>query len=492
MRGRGVQHALRRQTHGGVLSGAALAALDATADGAQGEDGAPATGYALLARVSIRHTFYNASGGACRDFDVRPTDATAEMLAGAGMLFRPEADGFSVLYDATATDRLLSWLRSRVDRYGAWTRMSFLLSLRNPGFVGFTDIPVGTNPSSENFYFTNREAHAWGRATLLTPGTRVTAGQLVRVTGPQLVEYVEEPVLRVKVRALSGETVLCRPRCVTAEAAATRPPDQLRCCDPEAPGGDPECDEVTGGKNCSEALYFDLSTLPEDLYRVEKVVSEGPPPPEARYLYTSLYPMTLCLVDLLFSNPDGGEKGIYPVTLETGAVAGVRYTLRFTRRTTWWNYYVLPRDPRGALYDLRIRHVTEPGGPRVPRVRFLGPCEVSLPGAPRAWRFVSSRPLPLEQRPTLHLRLTGRTGAMTHPDVLMEWLPVAPPGQVLPVPPPAAWAQARATRAGPGPPGCRCGALLRRLHGSGPDPRGRAGSGGVPPPACYSDIFVHV
>lgn len=482
---RGLRYAMRRRSRGGPPHAAPLAADAAETRAAGAGTAAPdpepgdalRTRFAELARVTIRHTFYNAAGEECRDFDIRPTGYTAALLRQMGMLLKTRPDGFSVLYDTMRADRLLSYLRGEVNAFGAWTRMTFLLSLRNPDFVSLTDVPVGTNPSLENFYLSNREAHRWKGATLLNPGSRVTGAQLVPVTGGQLVEYVDDTVVRVKVRALSGETVLCKPRCVTAKAEP--------------------CDEGPGERRCVDALYFDLGTLPEDWYMVEKVGVEGPIPPGAHYLYTSLYPMPLCFLDLLFSNPDGGRGGVYPVTLGTKGgrpgVAPVDYTLRFARRSTWWSYYVVPRDPAAEMSELRVEQNDDgPEGPGAPTARFLGPCRVVLPGGQRAWRFLSSTRLPLEQRSTLSLRLSGRVAPMTYTEVLVARLPVASPRQVLPMTPEAAWRQARDSLADPDAPDAACHALLRRLRNPGPDPRGRAGSGEDPPLECYSDIFVHV
>jgi hypothetical protein len=515
---RGLRHAMRRRSRDEMPRAApsgleASSGLEATGLPAAGAGTAaadpepgdtPQTRFAQLARVTIRHTFYNAAGEECRDFDIRPTGYTAALMQQMGMLLKIRPDGFLVLYDALHPRRLLSYLHGQVDHYGAWTRMTFLLSLRNPDFVSLTGIPIGTNPSLENFYLSNREAHAWKGATLLNPGRRVTAAQLLPVTGGQLVEYVDETVVRVKVRALSGAAVLCKPRCVTARAARSTLPDQMVCCDDEVPGrtrraGEPEdaepCDEGPGEQRCSDVLYFDLSTLPEDWYAVEKVGVDGPMHPNTHYLYTSLYPMPLCFVDLLFSNPDGGRGGMYPVTLAAdggGRVTPVDYTLRFTRRSTWWSYYVVPRDPAAQLSELRVEQNEDDAGPGAPTARFLGPCRVVLPGGQRAWRFLSSTRLPLEQRSTISLRLTGRVAPATHTEVLVSRLPVASPRQVLPMTPQAAWAKARDSLADPDAPDAACDALLRRLRNPGPDPRGRAGSGVGPPPECYSDIFVHV
>lgn len=482
-----MRHALGR-----VAAPGTLAKGPADGAGAGNEDTGQArlTRYARLARVSIRHTFYNASGGECPDFTVRPTGATTALLRSLGMLFKPAPDGFSVLYDTLQQKRLLSYLAARRDERdregkvvpGAWTRLSFLLSLRNPLFVNLSDLPIDLNPATRNLYLSNRTAHSrLGEMVLLTPGSRATAAELVPVTAGQLAQPVTAAVKDVRVLAISGEEVLRAPRCrVRTEMVDGR--------------------EVETTSGCTDRVFLDLGTLPEGLYTVQKVDYDGGVVDAGTWLYTSLYPMPLGFVDLLFSDPDGGGTGVYPVTLppegssEGGWIVpgGVDYTLRFTRRSTWWSYYVMPQDPRGELTDLRIEHLREPGLQDGRPVRFLGPCKVRLSGGERAWRFLSACPIPLEQRSRLHLRLHGRTAAMTHPGPLMDRLPLASPQQVLPLGYAAAWLLARESLVNPDDPGARCQRLLDRLRDPEPCSRGRAGAGARAPPADFSDIIVHV
>lgn len=469
---RGMRHTLGR------VSAPAQDAPPGVAGAAKQDAGqARLTRYERLVRVSIRHTFYNASGGECRDFTVQPTGSTAALLRSLGMLFKPQPDGFSVLYDALQAPRLLGYLAARRDGYGAWTRMSFLLSLRNPLFVNLSDLPVDTNPAVRNFYLSNREAHARGGMVLLTPRSRVTVRQLVPVTAGQLVQPVTADVQEVRVLALSGEPVLRVPRCPTVTVTENGK-------------------EVEKERGCTDRVFLDFGTLPEDLYTVQEVDYDAGAVDVGSWLYTRLYPMPLCFVDLLFSDPDGAGTGVYPVVLppegetDGGYVAPADYTLRFTRRSTWWSYYVMPQDPRGELYDLRIEHLREPGLEGAREVRFLGPCKVRLSGGERAWRFLSERPIALEERSRLHLRLHGRTARMTHSGLLMDRLPVASPQQVLPIP--AALGQAQASLVNGNEPGAPCRRLLDRLRRGGPGSRERAGTGARAPPAEFSDIYVHV
>jgi hypothetical protein len=455
--------------------------------------------YARLARVAVRHTYYNAGGGRCGDFAVRPTQHTAALMRSLGLLFKPEADGFSVLYDTFDERDLLSYLRRQAREDGSvWTRLTFLLSLKNAYFVNFTDIPIDHDPARWNFYLTNQDAHHRGPMVLLSPGRRVTGDERLPVAGGQVVETVGDDVVRVEVCAISGEVALCKPRCVPKPVADTLRPDQF-VCDPEAKAG--EKDE----RVCADRLFFDLSVLPEDRYTVQAVLEDGTPQQRDDLVYTSLYPMPLCMVNLLFTDPHAATSatsapaapadpaeattGVYPVSLEgEGAVRGVDYVLRFTRRKTWWNYYVVPQRG-GELHELRIAEAPHTGTAR--RVRFLGPCEVRLPGGQRAYRFLSSRPLPLEQRSRLHLRLSGRTADMHRAQVLVERLAVPSGQQVLPYSGEDACQQAVRALRRPRDPGARCRRLLRHLCGAGPDP-GAPGSGDAAPPRDFSDVYVYV
>jgi hypothetical protein len=166
----------------------------------------------------------------------------------------------------------------------------------------------------------------------------------------------------------------------------------------------------------------------------------------------------------------------------------VDYVLRFTRRKTWWNYYVVPQRG-GKLYELRLAEAAQTGAAR--RVRFLGPCEVRLPGGQRAYRFLSSRRLPLEQRSRLQLQLSGRTPDMPRAEVLVKRMPVPSAQQVLPYSDEDACTQAAGALRRPRAPGKRCRCLLRQLCGAGPDP-GAPGSGEAAPPRDFSDVYVYV
>lgn len=430
--------------------------------------------YDHLARVSVRHGYYDAVGGACPDFVFQPTANTALLMKRLGLLFRAEETGFSVLYNTVRTEQLLDFVDSdRGLRNESWTRLCFTMTLRNPWFVNFTELPIDTNPAYRNLYLTNREAHAEpDGSVVLVRGSRVTGAELLPVTGGQFVEAVDDDVNCVKVLAVSGEMVICKPRCVTPEAARSKTPDQFDCADAATRPDDAVC---------STRLHLDVTTRPEDMYQVETVRNDGSPSSVSQFLYTAAYPVPLGFVELLLARPRKGYPGVYPVRdlgKPTAAIVPVSYVVPFDARSTWWSYYVVDGTAAGAGGKaLRIRQVDRRRGE--PRAAFLGPCRVTLAGGRQAWRFVSRTALPLALRSPLNLQLVRRRddGGL---DTVMQRLPVAGGQQVLPMSSTPAGEQPR-----PGlvDPDGRCRKLQDSLARGDPD------SG---PPRNSSDIFVNV
>jgi hypothetical protein len=327
-----------------------------------------------------------------------------------GLQFRDEGTGFSVLYDERRAGALLDYLRRQerprpAPAHQVWTRLSFALVARDRLFVNVTRMPLATNPAERNFYFTNRCARAMepGGPLLLNPPGCPEGGDLVDVVGPQVVRRTPADVERVEVRDVSGEVVLCMPRCVR------RSPDDPRLV-------------------CTPRVTLDLSLLPEDLYVIEKVGYGGRPVrPPRTVLYTLADPVPIAFVDLLFTSPRGGPDSAYPVRdlfSPAARVVPTDYALEFDARACTWVYDVAPRDARRPLEGLRIE--------AAPPVRFEGPVDVRLADGSPAYRFRSEVPLVLEQQPRLALRLLGRRAPVGLDGVLMERMPAASAREVEP------------------------------------------------------------
>lgn len=423
--------------------------------------------YERLAQVLIRHTYYNASADSCPDFDISPTPTSAALMGDLGLLFRHEKTGFSVLYDVSRTDVLLDYLaRQGREKNQCWTRLSFALTLNNPYFINFTDVPIDVNPSAQNFYFTNREARADGGRVVLNAGEGVAGGELLKVAPSQVALRVGADVTEVLVTDLSGEEVIRQPGCTPVS-----PPEGGRSALP-APD--------------SCVVFLDFSGLPEDKYFIEIVGSEtGIKFP---VLYTVPSPAPLCFIDLFFTDPDGSAEGVYPVrdlyTPERKIVT-VSYELGFRARATTWNYFIVSQPQGEPFEELRIETVSEPP------VKFAGPCRVLLPNGADAYRFSSAEGLLLQQQSGYRFRLLGRRGLMMNEGVLVGTLPVASSRQVTPLSRGAACVLLRESLCRKTGHRRRCRDLIKLVcRGVGRKPRRpRADDGEM---SNYSDTYVYV
>ena len=369
--------------------------------------------YARLMQVDIRHEYYGEGDiyGPCPDFTAFPTPPTQAFMKSLGLLFMAEPTGFSVVYDVRNTEGLCRYLRAHgvpleagaADQY--WTRLSFVLSLDNPYFLNFTDMPVSTNPSEENYYFTNQQAHRSDGEVILNEGERVDGAALLPVEGPEVKVATPEDVERVVVRDIAGVPVLVEPRCVPVSAS---PPAEV----------------------CRSTVFLNFRTLVEDKYVIDTVaetITLSRP-----MLYTVAEPNPLCFIDLLFSRPTETADGVYPVDLDpadpSGSIQPVHYVLRFKARSTYWRYYIVPEPQREELEDLVIETV----GERL-QVPFSGPTPVLLANGARAYRFVSEERLLLQQHSTYRFRLNGWVKrSLPTGDPLIARMPVAASTQILP------------------------------------------------------------
>ncbi len=451
--------------------------------------------YGILAKVSIEHTYYNASAGRCPDFMADPTPATAARMKKIGLLFRNDETGFYILYDRSRTDQLVDYLR-RTAGFEAWPRLSFVLWTGNPFFVSFSEIPIATDPMKSNFYFSNRTAHPGEPVgtVLLNPGRFVRGDQLVKVIGTQYPVTVDLRINRVVVRDIANEIVNCQPRCVPVPLARLITPEWVSCArlDEFLTLNPYPVEEV-----CRDVIYLDFSGLPEGEYTVEKVDAAGIPVEAADLvLYTSMAPIPLCFIDLLFTKPGGIRKGkkegVYPVVglnTKNPRVTPVTYTLRFQSRRTHWNYFIVPAAESRPLRDPRIEDLSGTG------VTFLGPCRVELANGQTAYRFTSKQTIPLRQRSEFRFQLLcGRSGT-TEEKILVKRLPVASAKQVLPLTPAGACRKLTASLLpeSAAEPGCQ--SLIRNL--CSPAERKKAGPAVSSPDTglettTYSDIYVYV
>lgn len=396
-----------------------------------------------LMQVTISNTYLDANDGLCASFCIQPTVWSTIIMNRIGLKFRQEDYGFSILLNEARKDLFIQFLRRASlenEKNQCWSRLSFALSIskNDAYFVSYTGIPIGINPAFENLYFTNQEAHGRkldditlnkGRYVTVNTLSGVDNTQLLDLSGTQYEVTFDNQKQRVRVLNIAQEEVMCRTACIPEALWATCPMESIDCEKvDEYMAEHPEAKQ-----KCRNSVYLDFALLPEDKYYIELVDPEQGSVIRSEVLYTSPYPQPLCFIDLLFCNPDGAQSGVYPVNhlFPTGGnettINPPHYRLKFNQRFTFWNYYIVPQAVTGDLQELMI--VSKPG---TPTAEFFGPCIVVLVNGKKAYRFVSSKPLPLQQQSDYYLQLYGRTSAMSRPELLMERLPVANGQQVLP------------------------------------------------------------
>lgn len=374
-----------------------LRTLANLSEASQGEIGKPRSyQYERLVTVAVRNGFFRSSGGVCPSFFIQPTPSTQNRMYSMSLLEHEATASLAAVYDTVREDTLVATLRRERQETpgalgthpGAWTRLSYVLSLDAcECFVNFTQIPLDLHPSRHNFYFTNRQAHRRNDQVLLQPGEVVCSGEIVPVVPVQHAVPVSPEAELVQVVALSGEVVINQP---------------------------------THGQR---RVYLDFSELPLDLYEIRQVIA-GVPRKGQTALYTQSDPVPFAFIDLFFSRPMPEDGGVYPVDLETGSVEPVVYELVFEERSVTWIYLVVPSSP-WRWEQLRI-HSEDPG------ITFGDPELVELASGRPAYRFVSSRPLPLFDQSPLRFELWGESAAVSTPQQLVQRLPVASPAAVWP------------------------------------------------------------
>ena len=386
----------------------------------------PAPGTRRIERlfsVAITHSYYTQQDGRCTDFQIAPTPTTSSLMASLGLLLKNERAGFSIFYDPDQLHKLVTYLRQHAEdpegQDGFWSRLTFLLILVNPSFVGITALPIETKLTQVNLYGANLQAHrrkgAPAAPAVLPPGRFMSGGALYPVVGSDVSLTLPHETSAVTVSDISGAVVL--------------PP----------PGGDPIPIFDTGSSpTCLKYASVDMSSLPYGLYTFALEDGADQPIETGVYPHTALYVPsdagTMVLLDMLFTQPTPESGGIYPIPpLFDGApdpalCGNLAYQLPFDARRTYWRYYVVSEVPGGRLSDLAI---TGPGAAFV-----QDPDPVPLPNGSAAILFRSDTVLPLRQQSGQHFRLTGQRQDPLGQDsaIAVARLPVAPAAPVWPGP----------------------------------------------------------
>jgi hypothetical protein len=368
--------------------------------------------YMALFTVQFQHGYYNASGGKCPDFKVVPTPDCAKKMTSLGMLFKDLGAGFVVMISTTRVPALINYVQSRYSSeapgQGYWSWLSFLLVPANPDFVGFTSLPITTNPMLQNLHLSNSAVIPSEDLFTLVGSTVGTKPQsFYPVTGASLVVPVPQG-LTATLADLSGKPV--NAGTVTNDAGVT----------------------------------FDLTSLPQGYYALgfrnaagETVATpQGYTAPTA-WLYVPASPQSLCVLDLLLTQPTPtmGPPAAYPVSqLPTPPgpaspapwIQPVTLILPFEARGTYWRYYIVPQSASQFSEDMAISGTA---------TKFAKSTE-HLPNGDLAVLFTAGTALPLSQVSPYKFTLTGqRQGSNgSRDDIAVNRLPAAPPTPVWPGP----------------------------------------------------------
>lgn len=386
--------------------------------------------YQRLLNVIFTHNYYTQGDGLCADFSVVPTETTSQLMASLGLVLKNESAGFSVLYQPDNLDNLISYLRREAQdveaQTGFWTRMTFLLLLTNPEFVGVTALPIQTKQSLVNLFGCNLQAHERDGAVtgpapaadrsvaMLAPG-RYMGGEALRdIVGSEVNLVVPPETRRVFVTDLSGQVVIPEPGA-----------DEVAIFDGATP-------------DAPKRVWLDFTPLPNDYYTIALEAEGGEPIDGSVYpreiLYVPQNGGSMVLLDLLFTKPERNSGGLYPIPpLFDGdprppECGRLTYQLAFDARQTYWQYYVVSQVPGSRLQGMEIS-----GSDATFEAE---PDPVRLPDGSFATLFTTRDLLPLREKSALRFRLEGRRrDANGHENaIFVTRLPVAPATPVWPGP----------------------------------------------------------
>jgi hypothetical protein len=354
---------------------------------------APGDSLITLFSVQFRHSYYNASDDRCPDFRVAPTPDCAALMGRLGMIFRDQGVGFSVVIPGSRVGAMSHAIAadfcSAAEGHGYWTRLSFLLLLQNPQFLGVTALPIDTVPTRVNLFASNLQTTASALGLVLGTGPAAGPETLYPITGPN--PPAPASAGPVTVRDISGATVC---------ASDAGQPLSL--------AGQPFGFYTVSGKARGRSKTLEI-------------------------LYTPGSARTMGLLDLVLTQPtpETGDPKAFPAPAPgavTQAPQTVNLILNFDARSTYLNYYVVSPAPRELFSEtLQIS-----GAGTTFRQSQVALCD----GQP-AVLFAAETPLPLGQGPNYSFKLSGQRRGSNggRDDVSVDHLPIAPATPVWPPPP---------------------------------------------------------
>ncbi len=370
--------------------------------------------------VDFKHTYYD--NLVCNDFKVTPTAFSADLIEELNLIFKPKNGGFKILYDTNKVDSISRDINIRIEnskkQYGkpAWPRLSFEMRSINPLFINFSDY---ADPDDEKFfektlYFCNLNAHKdkyndnGGISSLLTRGSWVSKEEMLDLNSASLEVDVPDNKSNYKTSIcdIAGIPVLSQNSCrimidprfenFGGRSNMVKITHYLEKLYKRGISGRAESAPVENQMECTDRVFFDLTTCPAGKYTIE-IENDGEKCNEDEpFVFPGSGHPPLGFLDILFTKPTDDESAapddgaFFP--LRDGVVESQFYLVRFnTRRTTWRYYIVFPENWKGEHF-----HVKDKSGR--PEIEFV---DIDK-GVPR--RFGENRwTLRFDSKPTIAL-----------------------------------------------------------------------------------------
>ena len=374
--------------------------------------------YQPLLQVTIHHRYYNGKQGTCADFTLMPTSSCRELMASLALLYKPQHNGFCVMYNEQSSQLLFNYLE-RQRAADLVSKLCFIGSNTQPYLVNFSMLDFDTNSSKRNFYLNNTQAHLQSPDTLLltrdTFVTQATEGYFDTV--PARFSMTFNDADWIAVVDISGKEVCCYPRWVPAvllNNSRRVPVTGAMVKKFVAQYQHLQQSSAPSEWVARESVMIDLLPDGMGLYHLRWCKADGSTAgeiiDERSVIYTDDRQNPFFMIDLLLDRPPSqadsavnAQRGVYPLDWQQQIVTERHYQLNFNRRAVFWLYWVIPRVEHKLFCNLTIiDDATD-------KSAFHGPFDSGLDGKP-AWYFISKQPLALQQTPEYSFTLKGELG----------------------------------------------------------------------------------
>jgi hypothetical protein len=306
-----------------------------------------------LARVFIRHSYYNLQDDRCRDLRLIPSKPTLATMKSLRLVFKEEPDGFGIYGRADAN----AWKVNGQPVSSA--ALSFEIGLNDSAFASITDLPLSFAQPRTGIYAANRLLGVPSAAPSLFAGNCAGEADVVKVAGAGLIVDVPAGSCSLSVLDLRGHAVLT----MTIEPAVATNGGQVRV--------------DLGGIPCGR---YTTQLQPAGEPNASSDSAAKP------FLILTDSPLNIGWLDLSVSR---GDEANGPL----------EYTMAFDAISTLWSYAVASHDNSTRLTGLAI----EGDG------AHFQPASSSDAASAQGSSvvLVSDDPIPLREKSPLRLKLTG-------------------------------------------------------------------------------------